>query len=224
MRDFENRSPAHLKTLRAGPLRRLHFLLAAVFLVTGCSSLRKKTPELSEMEGKKVALVEIESEATERKIIEVALVNQLVQHGSFILVSREEIEKARRAPDLKPTDWMELTRRVGADYALRAKVLQFDADVHEGYNKEEVEDTQLEAETGDARTERVFKAKAMEAKVRVELSFTRIFDGDTRTGVAESEDRVVKEAKSEAIHMPPKMRFLENLSNKAFKDFFEKYH
>lgn len=196
-------------------------LVAGAF---GCASAKKTAPELSEMEGKKVAVVEIDAEETPRKVIEVALVNQLIQHGSFILASREEVTKARGAVDLKAGDWKELTRRVGADYALLAKVLQFDADLHEGYNKEETEDSQLEAERGDGRTERVYKAKSLEGKVRVELSFVRIFDNDTRTGVAEAEETLVQEAKSEAIHLPPKLGFLEKLANKAFKEFFERYH
>lgn len=46
------------------------------------------------MNGKKVALVAIEGEATEIKIIEVALVNQLMAHGSFFLISKEDLTKA----------------------------------------------------------------------------------------------------------------------------------
>lgn len=200
------------------------FLGFAFALLSACASAKKTTPVLSEMEGKKVALVEIDSEETPRKVVEVALINQLVQKGTFILVPREAVTKVRAQPDLPPNDWRELTRRVGADYALRAKVLQFDADIHEGYNKEEVEDSQLEAERGDGHTERVFKAKALEGKVRVEISFVRIFDDETRTGIAEAEETIVQEAKTEAIHLPPKLRFLENLSNKAFKEFFERYN
>lgn len=189
-----------------------------------CASVKKKEPELSELEGKKVALVEVDGEETARKVVEVSLVNQLIQNGTFLLVSKGELQKARDAHDLPAGDWKALTQRVGADYALRAKILQFDGDISEGYNTEETYDSQLEAERGDGKTQRVFKAKILEGRVRVELSFVRIFDGDTRTAVAEAEDRIMEEAKTQAIHLPPKLRFLEDLANKAFKEFFDRYH
>ncbi len=198
--------------------------LLSVLTLASCAGAKKKTPELSQMEGKKVALVSVEGEETARKVIEVALVNQLVQHGSFILVSKQEIQKAKDAHDFKPGDWKDLTKRVEADYALKAKVLAFDADIHEGHDKAETEDSQLEAETGNGKTEQVFRVKVLDAKVRVQLDFIRIFDDDVRSGVAEATDFVRAEAKTEAIHLPPKLRFLEDLANKAFKEFFDRYN
>ena len=203
---------------------RYAFVFSLAVIVASCASAKKKTPELSEMEGKKVALVSVEGEDTARKVVEVALVNQLVQHGSFILVGKQEIQKAQDSHDYKPGDWKDLTKRVGADYALRAKILAFDADIHEGYDKAETEDSQLEAETGNGKTEQVYKVKVMDANIRVQLDFIRMFDDATRSGVAEGQDFVRAEAKSEAIHLPPKLRFLETLANKAFKEFFERYN
>lgn len=202
----------------------LYGLALGLVWASGCASVKKKEPELDELVGKKVALIDVDGEETARKVVEVALVNQLIQNGTFILVPKAEILRARDAADLKPTDWQELTRRVGADYALRAKVLEFDTQVSEGHNTESVYDSQLEAETGNGKMQRVFRAKVLEGKVRVELSFVRIFDGDTRTAIAEAQDRIMKEAKTEAIHLPPPLRFLEDLANRAFKEFFERYH
>jgi hypothetical protein len=199
-------------------------LLALSVLLISCSSAKKKaTPELSELEGKKVALVEVEGESTPRKIIEVALVNQLVHRGTFNLIAKQDVEASRVAVDQDPTDWKGIAKRAGADYALRAKVLKFEAPIHEGYSSEEVYDSQLAHEMGtDGKTQQVYKIKAMEGDVQIQLQFTRLEDGDTRTGIAQAQQKVEASAKTSSIHLPPQLRFLEDLSNKAFKEFFEK--
>ncbi|MCM2323728.1 MAG: hypothetical protein NDJ90_10755 [Oligoflexia bacterium] len=191
--------------------------------LAGCASTPRKTPELSSMVGKKVALVELDGEASSRSIIEVSLVNQLRQRGTFLLLPKQDIEAVRGQPDLNPTDWKELARRAGAEYALRAKVLQFDADTREGYNEEEIEDSQLEAERGDGRTKRLFKVKSLTGQVRIELEFTELTTSDTRVGIAEAHDEVRAEARASAAHLPPKLRFLEKLANEAFRAFFDRY-
>lgn len=193
----------------------------------GCSSGKKKTtPELGKLEGKKVALVEVEGETTPRKIVEVALINQLIQKGSFILVSKQDVETARRAPAQDPNDWQGIARRAGADLALRARVIQFDADTREGYSSEEVEDSQLAAERGKdkGKDTRYFKAKSLTGKVQVELEFTQLDNGEARRAIATHEETVTADAKSSAIHLPPKLRFLEKISNEAFRDFFDRYN
>jgi hypothetical protein len=199
--------------------------LAATFLIS-CSSAKKKSNlELSELHEKKVALLSVDGEETPRKIVEVALVNQLVQRGTFHLVPKQEVESSRAHPSQDPTDWRGIAKRAGADYALQAKVLQFDAPIQEGYSKEEVYDSQLAEETGtDGKTERVYKVKSMDGKVRVQLQFTNLETQETKSGIAAAEEHVEADAKSSSIHLPPKLRFLENLSNKAFRDFFEQYN
>jgi len=200
-------------------------VVLAAFLAACSSAKKKDVPELSELEGRRIALVQVDGEETARKIIEVALINQLVDRGTFILVSKQDVEKARAAHDQDPNDLLGIAQRAGAEYALTAKVLQFDADTHEGYSTEEVEDSQLAEERGDdGKTTRVYKAKSLAAKVRVELKFTNLADKDTRNGIASAEETVFAEAKTSAAHLPPKLRFLEKLSNKAFKDFFDRYN
>lgn len=177
------------------------------------------------MEGKKVALIDVDGEETARKIVEVALVNQLTRHGSFILANKKEVQDAASAPDLKPGDWKSLAERVGADYALRARVLKFDADTSEGYSRVKEYDSQIAAEQGSdhGEVERLYKVKALRGDIQVELSFTDAKTGEVRTGVAEAQKEVQAEAKNSSAHLPPKLGFLESLSNEAFQRFFEKY-
>src|SRR4051812_36998742 len=102
------------------------YLLGCIFSLAACSTAKKKTlPALSDLQGKKIALVSIEGEATAKKVVEVALINQLIQRGTFILISKQDVETARTAPNQSPTDWQGLAKRVGADYALQAEILQF---------------------------------------------------------------------------------------------------
>jgi hypothetical protein len=182
------------------------------------------------MLGKKVALVSVDGEQTARSVTEVALVNQLIKNGSFELVSKQDVEKARVSPNQDPMDWIGIARRAGADYGLRAKVLEFDATEQQGYSSEQKEDPQLEQDMGQFmkkgdKTERMYKVKALNAKIRVQLDFAKTDpkDPDLRSAVAESSDSVTVEAKSEAAHLPPRLRFLEKLENEAFAKFFEQY-
>ncbi|MGZ3688030.1 MAG: hypothetical protein ACXWPM_03620 [Bdellovibrionota bacterium] len=191
-----------------------------------CSHAKKKTPELNSMLGKRVALVDVDGEETPKKIVEVALINQLVQKGTFELISKQDVDAARNVPEQDPRDWKGIARRAGAELALRAKVLTFDGTENEGYSAIEEEDSQLAAEGGEEarKTQRVVKVKSLTGHVKVDLMFTDLLTGETKTGTAEAEDRVVEDARNEAIHLPPKLRYLEQLSNKAFKDFFESYN
>lgn len=194
-------------------------------LAASCSSTHKKDVELSRLEGKKVALIEVDGEDTARKVVEVALVNQLLERGSFELVNKRDVQKARDHVDQGVRDWKGIARRAGAELALKAKVLEFSADTREGYSSESVEDSQLAEETGtDGKTERLYKVKAMTGKVRVLLTFADLSTDDERTGEASAEQEVAAEGNRGGIHLPPKLRFLETLSNQAFKNFFDKYH
>jgi hypothetical protein len=201
-------------------------VLFCLFLA-GCSGKKvRTTPELSKLEGKKVALVEVDGEETARNIVEVALVNQLVRTGYFELVSKQDLQAARVAVDVDSSNPMAVARKAGADYALIAKVLAFDANEKQGYSEEKVHDSQLEQETGNGETTRVYKVKRLDGHVAVELDFTDVRSqekGETRSAVAEKTEQVTSEAKTEAAHLPPRLRFLEKLSNEAFQEFFEKY-
>lgn len=206
------------------------FPVTLALIATGCASSRKKTtPELSRYEGKKVALVEVEGEATATKIIEVSLVNQLVKRGTFVLVSKQEIDEARTSVGADTSDWKAFAKAAGADIALRARVIQFDATTHEGYSSEVVEDSQMAAERGEDHrmVEKRFKVKALRGKVQVELQFATLRGedaGDLRYAIAQASEDVTESANKSAIHLPPKLRFLEKLTNQAFAKFFDQYN
>lgn len=201
--------------------------LGAALASGGCSHAAKHRVELSELQGKKVALVSIDGEETAKKVTEVALVNQLVQHGSFDLVAKEDVEKARIAPDQDPMDWIGIARRAGADYALKAKVLTFDATERQGYSSEKVEDSQMAQDMGEDHrmTEQIFKVKSLTGTVKVQLDFAKTDpkDPELKSGVAEAEDVASSGTRTEAPHLPPSLRFLEQVEGKAFAKFFEEY-
>lgn len=201
-------------------------LILLVAGAVGCSSASKKTPELATMEGKKIALVEVEGSATSRKIVEVALINQLTKRGTFILLNKKELQSVRDKADQDITDGDGLARRAGAEIALRVKVLEFEAEEREGYSEEEVYDSQLAEERGEkeGHTKRLYKVKSLEGRVRVELAFQYLDESkEQRVAVAEARETEVVEEKKRAAVTSPKLRFLETLSNKAFADFFERY-
>ena len=196
------------------------------FGLSACSSTPKKVPELSAYEGQRVALIEVDGEPTTRKMVEVSLVNQLVQHGSFELIPRSEVDAARKAPESSPTDWKGISQKAGADVALRAKVLRFEAEETQGYDKIGVHDSQLEAETGRGKTDRLVKVRSLTGTVAIELEFTSLRQTDvsaTRTAVAESTETVRSTEEHGSARLPPKLAFLERLMNRAFEDFFKRY-
>ena len=206
-------------------LTRLWMAIAVTLLAFGCSHAKTKNPQLSKLEGKKVALVDVEGETTARQVVEVALVNQLVQRGTFLLVSKQDVQAARDLPGMSPVDDLGIAKKAGADFALAAKVLEFDGTTRSGVSSETVNDSQLAEERGthEAMTERLYPVKSLTGKVRVELTFTNVATGEIRSGIAEKQDTLVNEGKTEAVHLPPKLGYLENLSNEAFRDFFERY-
>ncbi len=201
--------------------------LAISLTAAGCSSAKKKTvPELNKLEGKKVALIEVQGEESSRKIVEVALVNQLIKNGTFILLPKQDVDAARVAVDQDSTDWKGVAKRAGAEVALRARVLKFSADTSEGYSSEIVDDSQMAEERGESarKVEQLYKVKAIKGDVQVELQFATLADDDIRYAVAEAQETVKAEGNKGGIHLPPKLGFLEKLTNEAFARFFHKYN
>lgn len=211
-----------------GPMIRAGAIAFAIGLVfSGCSSAPKKPVHLSELKGKKVALVDIDGDPIARSVVEVSLVNQLVKRGTFTLVPKSDVQAARTAAEQDLADWRGIARRAGADVALRARVLDFKADEKSGYVLRKVEDSQLAAERGESArmAEREVPIRSMDGLVRVELEFTELAkpDAEPRKAEAKATDHVEADAHETAIHLPAKMSFLEKLSNRAFEAFFEEF-
>jgi hypothetical protein len=125
-----------------------------------------------------------------------------------------------------------MARRSGADLALKARVLEFKADDHEGWTRVEREDSVLAAEQGESarKSKQLVRAKSLEGSVKVELIFTDLRAagtgegaGETRSAIAEASETVSSDQSQGPIQLPLRMRFLEKLVNRAFAEFFEKY-
>ncbi len=74
------------------------------------------------------------------------------------------------------------------------------------------------------KVEQLYKVKAIKGDVQVELQFATLADDDIRYAVAEAQETVKAEGNKGGIHLPPKLGFLEKLTNEAFARFFHKYN
>lgn len=210
---------------------RAFFFGLGIYLSLGlaaCSSEpKKRTPgeptevHLDRLLGKKVALVEIEGESTGRKVVEVALVNQLLREGTFILVPKKDLDLIRQTPESETAQAQDLARRAGADFALKVRLLEFEANETQGFNEEEIEDSQLKAERGGSGiTRRLNRVRSLQGQVRAQLEFIDVNTSEVQIGIAQHTDQVTVEQKTSAAHLPPRLRFLEAMTQKAFEHFF----
>lgn len=205
----------------------LIFILAWTSLVsfgTGCAS--KKTKEdldrdaLSGLSGKKVAITDIEGESTARRVFETSLINQILKHGNFELIPKKSVEVAKVDPTLVPGDLLAVAKKAGADFALSAKIQKFEALDEEGVSEEQIDDPVLAEERGDGQDKRFYKVRRMTASILVEFKTTDLGSGKSHLFLIEDHHALTEEAKTQAIHMPPKLRYLEERMNTAVEKFF----
>jgi hypothetical protein len=200
-----------------------------LLLLGACSSAPRTTPRLSDLIGKRVALIEIEGEATQRSMIEVALVNNLQREGSFELISKEELQQAKTAPDVDTSDDQALGRKLKADYVLRIRALNFDASERQGYDRVKMEDSQLAAERGESArmTQRLVKVKSLTGTVALKIRFTPVAGAGQEPASREATQTVTDTVRATeekgAIRLPEKMSFLSRLTQRALDEFFKQY-
>ena len=71
--------------------------------------------------------------------------------------------------------------------------------------------------------ERVVPVKTLSGEVQVELQWTSLAQNQTVSGIAEAKNSIEEKARTSAIHLPPRLRFLETLTQEAFSKFFDRY-
>ena len=205
-------------------MRRISLAFSAFFFfgLVACTSPKKKTElSLKDIEGKKVALTAIDAQPTTRTIIEVSLVNELLKHGSFILIPKQEIELIKNKPLQDPLDELGVAQKAGADFALQIRVLDFSAETREGYSREEIFDSQIAEEQGtDGKTQHLFKVKELTGRVELEWKWTQLATDLSLKTKTEAQDHIKAEAKTSAIHLPLRMQFLTQITQKAIRQFF----
>ncbi len=195
-------------------------LLAAA----GCSSAKKKVPELSELLGKKIALIEIDGEATARTTVEVALANEIARRGTFILIPKLDLQKARVLPHVDPTDPRSIGKAAGADWAMKVSVKSWDSTETEGYDAiEEEEDSLLKKETGSGKSSRLAKVKLLKTTVEIEVELIEVDSDDVRKGTAREESSHRAVGTEGRPKTPWKLSELEKVAGRAFRAFFDRY-
>ncbi|MBN20148.1 MAG: hypothetical protein CL678_02585 [Bdellovibrionaceae bacterium] len=187
-----------------------------------CSSSTKKI-ELSEFSGKSVALVEMKGTPTAQRITEVALINQLVHHGSFKLIPKKRIEQLKSQYDTDSTQLVSIAKKANADYALWIDIQQFKAEDEKTKVFKKTIDEDLLAETGSGVTEKVVPLITREGVYSASVRFMNLQTEKTSTGEVFSEKKEIHEEIKSAIHLTPKLRFLEMLAEDAFQKFFKEH-
>jgi hypothetical protein len=178
------------------------------------------------MRGKTVAIVGFEGTKTARKFAEVAIVNQVIERGSFLLIPQREIRKVKARVGVDPRNYTQIAAMSGADIALWGEFLAFDANTSEGYIEETIYDSQIAAEQGDDRgsVKQLIKVKTLEGHVKLKLFFQETINGEVLSDVTEVKEKIQHGERRRAVHLPPRLRFLEELTNRAVNQFFEKHY
>lgn len=194
--------------------------LLALILAAGCAGKKPITLLTQEnLQDKRVAVAEIDGPKEARKHVEVALANEIIEHGRFQIIDRTTVNDAKVTyPDR--SDWKRLGEKVGADYVLGVKILDFSIKEREGYDSVEEEDSLL---TEEAKSDepivgkRYVKVKGDAGSVRLKMSFYDVAQGKMlQEGVGQASDNL--NTRDGNIR---KMDFLESLTAQAVQNFFD---
>lgn len=197
------------------------FLFSQIFLA-GCAHKKTIQPvTLSNLVDKHVALAEVKGSVESVKHVEVAIINEILDHGRFMIVDKATVQDAL---SIYPTesDYEGLGKKVGADYVLGVKIKNFDIKERQGYDKVVTEDSVLTEESGEKKPvmgTRYVKVKSFEGLVKLECTFFDVLANKvTYQGIGEA---TATENSRDKKYMG-KMDLLERLSGQAITDFFEK--
>lgn len=197
----------------------LVIISVAQLLIQGCA--HKKAFDRDELQSKRVALAEIKSAAQSKTQVEVAIINEILEHGRFEIVDRTSVQEALVTYPTQ-TDWKRLGEKLDADYIMSVRVAEFKVDERHGYDVTEEEDSVLAEEAGQSKpikTKNYYKVKSYTGFVRLLIVLFDVKrDAIAYQGSGESNQTV----NSRDMNMPGKMKLLETLTHKAVTDFFEK--
>jgi hypothetical protein len=197
------------------------FLVSQCFLI-GCA--HKKTVEQitqDQLQSKRVALVEIKGADEATAHVEVAVLNQIRDKGRFEIVDKPSVQDALVIyPD--ESDWQRLGKKVGADYLLSIKVVEFNVLERAGLDRVKEEDPVLEQESGEKKkviASRYVKVKSYQGDVRLSCIFYDVKENAiVYQGLGVASDTL----NSRDGALPGKLHFLEQVTAKAMDNFFER--
>jgi hypothetical protein len=211
-----------MRNISAAPqiLTLILFLVSQTFLA-GCAHKKVHEPlTLKRLQGKRVALAQIDAEKDERTHIEVGILNELLDKGRFEIVDRATVQDALVAYPAE-SDWQRLGKKVGADYVLSVRVKEFSVDERQGYDKVTEEDSLLTEESGESKPvvgTHFKKVRGFMGAVRLSCMFYDVADGAI---IYQGFGVAGETLNSRDGSLPGKMSMLEKLTGKAITNFFE---
>lgn len=188
----------------------------------GCSH-KKDIKQLSkeDLQSKRVALVEIKGAPESKNQVEIAIINEILEHGRFEIVDRVTVQDALTTYPTE-SDWKRLGDKVDADYIMSVRIAEFKVDERQGYDKLVEEDSVLAEEAGQTKPmmgTRYQKIKAYSGFVRLNII---MFDVDQNAIIYQGAGQASETQNSRDMKLPGKMKLLETLAHRAVTDFFEK--
>ncbi|MEW6057877.1 MAG: hypothetical protein AB1540_14815 [Bdellovibrionota bacterium] len=188
--------------------------------IQGCAHKKKAEPvTLKRLQSKRVALVEIRGESESKKHVEAAILNEILDHGRFEIVDRNSVLDAQVTYPHE-SDWQRLGQKVGADYVMSVRVLDFSAKDRQGFDKIEEEDSVLTEESGSKEPvigTRYQKVRAIEGNVKLQIVFFDVAQNAVlHQGMGSAKE--VRNSRDKTSFR--KMDMLDKLSREAIANFF----
>lgn len=197
------------------------FLVSQCFL-SGCAHKKiAQSVTLDSLQNKRVALAEVKGSAESRSHVEVAVINEIIDQGRFQIVDRTSVQEALATYPTE-SDWQGLGKKVGADYVLGIRIVDFSVKERQGYDKVQEEDPVLEEESGEHKKiigTRYEKVKSNTGSVKLSCSF---FDVRTNAITYQGIGAAEETSNSRDKDFATTMKLLEKLSRRAISDFFER--